>query len=104
MIQLAFHTNFPLSPGQMKHAKHALVLDAIQAGEILQETYTQPEESEQTRQIPQPLRQVGSTAQSYKFSSESNQEEMAALVSFLTSTSSSALLHVDPALPLDPRK
>jgi hypothetical protein len=73
-------------------------------GSYYEYSYTQLEEVEQTRQIPRPLRQVGSAAQSYEFSFESKREEIAALVSFLTSTGTNALPHVDPGLPLDPRK
>jgi hypothetical protein len=40
----------------------------------------------------------------YKFEFADRHEEMAALVSFLTSTSSNALPAINPTLPLDPRE
>ena len=101
---MARHTSFQLSPDEMDHAKDATILDAMRAEDISQEPTTQPEEVQRIRQVPEPFRSAGSNEQVYEFSFDNKQEEMAALVSFLTSTSSNALPPIDPALPLDPRE
>ena len=91
--QVARHPDFHLDPNEMDQAKDAQLLDAMQAEDIAVA-------AQDTQFVANP---VHSEAE-FVFKFESNKEEMAALVSFLTSTSSNALPPVDPSIPLDPRK
>ena len=91
--QVARHPDFHLDPNEMDQAKDAQLLDAMQAEDIAVA-------AQDTQFV---ANSVHSEAE-FVFKFESNKEEMAALVSFLTSTSSNALPPVDPSIPLDPRK
>lgn len=77
----------------MDQAKDAQLLDAMQAEDIA-------DAAQDTQFVPTTAHDEAG----YEFKFASKKEEMAALVSFLTSTSSNALPPVDPSKSLDPRE
>ncbi|KAG7529688.1 hypothetical protein FFLO_05494 [Filobasidium floriforme] len=90
---VARHPDFHLAPNELDQAKDAQLLDAMQAEDIAdaaQDTQFEPSTAH-------------SESSEYEFTFANKKEEMAALVSFLTSTSSNALPPVDPSMPLDPQ-
>jgi hypothetical protein len=94
VLQVARHPDFHLAPNELDQAKDAQLLDAMQAEDIAdaaQDTQFEPSTAH-------------SESSDYEFTFANKKEEMAALVSFLTSTSSNALPPVDPSMPLDPRE